>query len=256
MLCFFKSLLGAQGFSVLETLTKANPDLESYLSPRIIVGWLRQAEYGKFNLPSNCPISKLVKNGYGYDGVSNIGNIDYVFEHSSEEHVAAIIAIATDNIVKSVELKAVDLAKLAKTIDLLLKANKKPAAADQIGHTETAKPLEATPAEPAMPTQPKQVAKKVLKIPKVVKKEVDSEEEEEPKKLQKPLKLKKAQVTINCNVCCKKFFIKDNFEGCDCFKELAKNITTSVVNECYVLNFNQNCDTDAVLALVEIFNAR
>jgi hypothetical protein len=121
---FFQAVLGTNGASVMEALAKASEELGDYLNPRIIVGWLRQTDYGDIEIPNGCQLSNLSKNGYGYSGVGSIEGIDYSFQNASEEHVTAVIAVASKQDIKPVEVKDVDLARLAKTIDLLLAANK------------------------------------------------------------------------------------------------------------------------------------
>jgi hypothetical protein len=251
MLKFFQAVLGANGATVMEALSKASEELGNYLTPRIIVGWLRQTDYGDVEIPDGCPLSKLSKNGYGYFGVGSIEGVDYSFQNASEEHVTAVIAVASKQEIKPVEVKDVDLARLAKTIDLLLSANKlhkaiPKAPANQYERTQTASNLQ--PEEPIQPeaVQPARNKTKSNKIPQIpgLKK---------PKPLdivQKPLKVTKSEATKSCDVCGQRMFLDDIFVGCTCFKPLAKNVKTSVVQNDLLLTFDSDWDQDSVLALI------
>jgi hypothetical protein len=246
MLPFFKEILGEQGASVITQLAKASKDLGYYMTPRIIVSWLRQSPYGEFSVPIGCPLNTLVKNGYGYSGTATIQGLDYSFKHSQEEHVAAIIAVASNHKIEPVEVKDVDLARLAKTIDLLVKsATKRPA--NQFEHQVPASNLQ--PEEPIqpVPTQPtrNQTRSPVKsKIPKLKKKPLLN--------AVKPLKVTKSEASSDCPVCGQKMFSQGRFVGCICFAPMAKSVKTDVVVGGYLLTFDEDWDQDAHLALMEI----
>jgi hypothetical protein len=131
---------------------------------------LRQLDYGPVSQIENCPIQNLAKSGYGYSGSANIEGLDYSFSNSTEEYVAAVVAVASGNVIKPVEVKDVDLAKLAKTIDLLVKAQKK-GLANQYEHMQSAQNQQ--PIEPVQPTavQPAQNQTKgadgKVRVPKI-----------------------------------------------------------------------------------------
>lgn len=234
-----KHILGEQGEKVVKSLMKSSPDLRSYLIPRVIISWLRQSDYG--TIP-NDTFSQLSKNGYGYSGICNIEGISYRFSNVSEEHVAAIISVVSNETVSTVQTKEIDLAKLAKTIDLLVKAQKR---TQQFEHQENARNLE--PIEPVQPTstQPatnqikpteKQPTKFKVKIPR----------------LPKTIKLTQKETLKKCNVCDQKLFDKNTFVGCTCFKPLAKNTETSISNGQVVLTLGSNWDDDACLTIIEM----
>lgn len=232
---FFKHILGLQGWRVLESLSKSSENIASYLTPRIVVSWLRQEDYGQLQVPQGCPLQKLAKSGYGYSGATNIGGLDYNFENVAEEHIAAIITVASGQEIQQTETKDIDLAKLAKTIDLLVKAQK-----IQYERTQNAQYLE--PEQPIEPeaTQPKQTTKpalpKVPQIPKITRK--------------RKLTVQKSEAQKPCQLCGKKMFTNTQFTGCTCFSPLAKSVSTASSPLSYTLTFSEDIDEDALLALI------
>ena len=243
---FFANILGVHGYSVMETFVKSSESLGSYVFPRIVVSWLRQSNYGEIKTPSLCPLSKLIKSGYGYSGVADIDGISYSFDNSTEEHVAAIVAVASNQKIDIANTKDIDLAKLAKSIDALVKMAPK-APANQYEHTSTASNIQ--PDEPIAPTatEPNRVqtkSKKTLRIPKL-KRPFDL--------APKPLKITKSESQKKCGVCGQKMFDNDTFTGCICFRPLAKNVKTNVLNDSLRLTFDDTWDQEAYLTLVEVF---
>jgi hypothetical protein len=242
MVPFLKSILGNQGTKVMESLEKASDDLASYITPRIIVSWLRQADYGEVSLPEDGPFTALAKSGYGYTGSCNIHDQPYSFEYVTEEHIAAIVTTACDCKLTKSEAKNLDLAKLAKTIDLLVKAAK----ALQYERTQHVQPLEPEGFVPPDTTQAKQAAKPI--IPRVGK---------APKKMTIPAKPKRKKIQIwksetarPCGLCGQSMFIDNKFVGCTCFKPLAKSISSSDDKLTITLEFDDSVDDDAMLTLI------
>jgi hypothetical protein len=236
----------------MEHLAKMSEELKTYLTPRIIVSWLRQSDYGAINVPEDCPLKSLSKSGYGYSGVSNIQGCDYSFHNSPEEHVAAVISVALDYNIAPVEVKDVDLARLAKTIDLLVNNMSKSAPkapANQFEHMETGQAIQ--PEEPIqpVPTQPatnKTNKTKSFKIPKTP--------GAKPKpNTQKPLKITKAESQKNCEICGQKMFLNEVFTGCTCFRPLAKNCKAIPDKNGFTITFDTEWDEDSVLSLIGAF---
>jgi hypothetical protein len=246
---FFNSVLGSSGFAVMQNLAKASVELESYLSPRIIVGWLRHSLYGRIVVPTECPLTKLNKSGYGYSGATNIDGVDYSFSNSSEEHVAAVITIALGKSVEPVDVKDIDLARLAKTIDLLCKAAPK-APANQYQHTVTAQPLQ--PEEPKQPDLNQPATNKTKNnITKPIKSKIPKIPGVRPL-VQKPIKITKSESLKKCDVCGQQMFLDNVFVGCICFSPLAKNCKCTVDKDNITITFDEEWDDDSVLALVGV----
>lgn len=238
---FFNSVLGSSGAAVMQNLAKASPELESYLSPRIIVSWLRHSNYGEIGVPAACPLKALLKGGYGYSGSTNIEGIDYTFSNSSEEHVAAVITVALGVPVTQVDMKDVNLAKLAKTIDLLCKAAPK-APVGRIEHAEPTKPIKQEEPEPPTPAQPK--TNKLLKPPSKIPCLKPT--------LQKPLKITKSETLTRCDICGEALFLNGEFVSCVCFKPLAKHCKSTANGDSVTLTFDDEWDSEAYLTLVGI----
>jgi hypothetical protein len=245
---FFEAILGASGAEVMQRLVKASADLEGFLSPRVVVGWLRHVDYGDVEIPPGCPLATLKKTGHGFNGSTTIQGLDYIFEHSTEEHVAAVVALAVDAKPVVAATRDVDLAKLAKTVDLLIKAAIK-TPPDQHERTRVASNIEAEqPVEPVavqpVAVQPAQnqrkTAKPGLKIPKVGQKI--------PKP--KPLMVTKSEMSRKCDICGCGMFKNDTFVGCPCFSPLAKSCKSEVATDGVVLKFGPDWDTDAYLTLI------
>ena len=241
---FFSYILGLQGSLIMESLAKTSEELAAYIPPRVIVGWLRQLDYGDVELPKESLLKTLSKNGYGFSGSYEIEGEIYSFNNTVEEHVAAIVAVASNSIVKSVDIKEIDLAKLAKTIDLLIGNELKKAApkapANQFEHQVNAQNL-----QPEGPVQPEKTQPaKQLKIPSIKK----------PKKeVQNPLTLTRSESKRICNACGQRMFDGNVFVGCICFKPLAKNAKTTFVDEKHLtITFDEEWDQDSVLSLIEV----
>lgn len=244
MLPFFDKLIGPHGVAVMSALEKSCDDLSGYITPRVIVGWLRQSDYGDVSLPDGCCISKLEKSGYGYSGQSKIQDQDYEFKYASEEHVAAIITTACGQTLSKCSTKDLDLAKLAKTIDLLIKATKL-----QYERTQRVQPLEPDGFVPPTTTQPKQVAKPTIpQLNKPIKKIAIQTQWTKPKR--KKLTVWKSETSKPCSLCGQTLFENNKFVGCTCFKPLAKNITSSDDKLTITMEFDNDIDQDAMLALI------
>ena len=233
---FLKNIIGEKGIEALDALIKMSPTLKSYISPRVVIGWLRNAKYGQIpNIPES-PFSSLVKNGYGFTGTALVKSEQYTFSNVPEEHVAAIVTLAFNEVLEPVSTKDVDIAKLAKTIDLLVKAQTKV----QFERTKPANNLEPMP--PVKPdTQNVQTQAVKPKLPKL-KKPVGF----------KPIKFNKSEVQNRCSVCSGRLFDNEVFVGCTCFKPLAKGVKTNCVNDQITLTFDNTWDQEAILSLTGI----
>jgi hypothetical protein len=238
---FFKDVLGNSGAAVMQHLAKASEVFEAYLLPRVIVGWLRSSAYGDINIPAECPMTALQKTGYGYSGSADFGGLEYSFSNAPEEHVAAVITVALGKSIESVDVRDIDLARLAKTIDMLCKAAPK-APANQFEHQEVASAIQPEgPISPVL-TQPAQ-NKKVAKTPKIPR----------LKSSKKSLKITKTESGNTCQVCGHKLFENGVFVGCVCFGPLAKNCKTLQDKSGFTIVLGGECDEDAYLSLIGVF---
>jgi hypothetical protein len=222
----FKSLLGDAGASALERLLAT--ELSSYVTPRVIVSWLRNSNDGIVAIPQGCPLVALSKSAAAFTGSCKIQNVNYDFQKASEAQVAAVVITALGVETHALDVKGVNLAKLSKTIDSLVKAKfEAPIAA--------VPPQDAT--EEAAFVEPVRHNHRVKRIPQI----------------KKTIKISKSEALVKCRSCGERLIINNKFEGCVCYTELAKNVTTNLISEGFVLTLGSEWDRDAGLALAALF---
>jgi hypothetical protein len=74
----------------------------------------------------------------------------------------------------------------------------------------------------------------------------------QPKPKSPSLKVTKAQSEVECPICGGKQFKADKFTGCICFRDLAKAVRVSVLEDgSYNLEFRSEWDQDSILTLLE-----
>ena len=216
-------LLGKHGLDALEPLLK-NEDLAAFVTPRAIIGFLQQASYGVLELPR---FSTLEKTGYGYTGSITIQDTSYDFDKVTEEHVAAMVSVRLDQKVSS-DIKALDLAKLSKTIDLLLK--------NQPRYEPKESVAPAAPKQEPLEAEPQQ-APNITRVRR--------------RSMAKTLLVSNKESKTLCKMCGKPQFEKGEFKGCTCLKAMAKSVTCSEKNNTYLLTFDSDCGIDEMLTVAE-----
>lgn len=247
---FITSIIGTDGASALSKAVDRCESLEGVLVPRSILSWINTI--GSIGYEGTIP---GVDNSYlsfekaenGYQGSVNIGEYMYNFEKSTVFHLASALALSIGvEANKDIDVKDLDIEKLGKSIDLLIKAKiitnelgKKKEELDKQapeGAGGGAGAIEPAPAAPpTAPTQTAAVAPAALKAPKV--------------KLPKPSKIKifKSELTHKCSLCGKGSFIENSFVGCMCLSDLAKSVKT--VGDTLVLG--EDWDSDAIITLYD-----
>ena len=227
----FKSLLGDSGAKALTALLET--PLKHFVTPRVIVSWLRHAPEGALEIPQGCPLVALNKSINTYNGQAVVDGVHYEFQGFNEAQVAATIVTSLGVETGALKVKDINLAKLSKTIDLLVKS-----------HLVT--PTPAVEAQPAVepqevvgptPTQSSSGVKAVRKIPS----------------LKNKLKLTKAESLRKCGVCKGVLFKSDKFVGCTCYGAMSKSVTTNLLNDGFVLEFGPEWYREAFLALAGLF---
>jgi hypothetical protein len=216
-------LLGKHGLAALDPLLK-NEDLAAFVTPRAVIGWLQKAPYGDLALPR---FDSLNKSGYGYCGKVSIQDESYEFDKVTEEQVAAMVSVSLEQKV-SADIKALDLAKLSKTIDLLLKTQQR-----------------YEPKEPEAPAAPKQEPLQPEPQEKAPIARVRR------RGLNKTLLVSNKESKTLCKMCNKPQFEKGEFKGCTCLKGLAKSIDCVEKNSNYLLIFDSDCGVDEMLTIAE-----
>lgn len=126
-LSFLIQILGADGAKALCKAADRNIEIESVLVPRAILAWLglvgRSDYEGDLPGVSNTYLS-FTKSEEAYTGSVTIGSDVYNFDRAPLMHLAASVAVAIGVDADKFDpgLRDLDLARLGKSIDLLVKA--------------------------------------------------------------------------------------------------------------------------------------
>lgn len=123
---FLQAVLGEDGARALRKAMERSSELEAAVLPRAIVAWLE----GPFSSSHEGVVpgceNQLVfsKSESGFTGSIGIGDEVYAFENASTTHLAAAIAVSLGLEYEKVPstVRSIDLAKLGKSLDLLVKA--------------------------------------------------------------------------------------------------------------------------------------
>jgi hypothetical protein len=222
------TLLGTAGLQALETLLKSE-DLASFIIPKAVVSWLQKAEYGSLSLDG---FDSLKKTGYGYSGTTKVGNLDYVFDKVTEQQVAAIVSVRLEKTMSPL-VKEIDLARLSKTIDLLVKAQK-PAKIEPV-EAKVAVDGPKKPQEPMPPVAPNETVYSNKNV------------------VQKSFMVSEKDSKTKCKLCGKGQFKDNKFSGCVCVRSLAKSVDTKLVGSKYKLTFGNDLGEDEILTIYSLF---
>jgi hypothetical protein len=204
-------------------MAEASEFVKSSLLPRTVFGWVKASEAFEGKLPGSNIDCKLIKSEAGY-----CLDLDGTRFQGTPERISAAIVLTLDSNPVSYSYKPSDIARLGKTIDLLIKAgNYHPKA-------EVAKPLEAIDA-----------GKTETKMPKKTKLPYQK----------RVLAFKKSCANNRCNCCGGIPFKNDKFVGCYCMKSLAKHTVTGELNaDYYLLDLGPEWDAAAITILIETEN--
>lgn len=251
---FLEAVLGISGAAVLDRLSKASPELAAYLLPRAAVAWVNSI--GASDLPWALPGVPdqrfvLAKRGDRFVGVAEVGGLEYAFDGARPEHVAAVIAVSLGAPPGQPDLREVDLARLGKTVDALVKAQKKGGAEAGTGlHAGAIAPTPPAAPTPTAPPAPKAGKSSKPKLPKVGK----PAQATKPK----PLKLSVSESRKPCGVCGKTQFRGAEFTGCTCFADLAKGVDVSIADHGagFELGLTSEWDHDAIFTFLEAVGRR
>lgn len=124
---FLRAVLGEDGAKALAKAAERAPELEAALLPRSIMAWLGLTSRSDFEgrIPGNeNTYVQFVKSEDRYSGSVAIGDEVYSFENALVTHLGACIAVAlgADHERVSPRLKDLDVQRLGKNIDTLVKA--------------------------------------------------------------------------------------------------------------------------------------
>lgn len=159
---FLRAVLGEEGATAIRKAVSTSPTFEHAVLPRTILGWLELADSFDYEgeIPG-CADTYLAfsKSEGGFSGIVRLNNLDYQFEDASVVHVAASVAVSlgADPEQVAAGVRDLDIARLGKSIDLLIKArvaaeelakaaNKGAASKESKGkHAEPREPIEQAP---------------------------------------------------------------------------------------------------------------
>ena len=247
---FLEKILGADS-KALGPLLKTG--LEGVVVARATMAWLKESPMGNLD----CGVLLLSKSETGISGVIEFQGSDYLFTDATAEHATAAIVTSLGITLEKDVIKDLNLAKLGKTIDLLVKAVKnKGADKPEIG--QFAKPIKPQLPDPA-PKQIPQVKTKgrISSIPKIQ----PLQQKPDPRAMTPPLlpvkpglpkiKLSEKEMLKKCSVCGKAQAEGDKFVGCSCMKGLSKSVKSQRVLGGLLLSFGSDWDSEGVITLLE-----
>lgn len=280
---FLIELLGPQGARALAKASDRSESLGKALVPRTIVGWLRAVNEFHGTIPGSDMAVSFAKSEHGFDGYVQLEpGQNYPLRGASLVHVAGALAVAIGlNTDDMADIRRLDLDKLGKSIDQMVKAEQvkrsagqsrpeESSAGDEHGETSrqeifqnddkslrkqslnpgggggggtgtTAGPV--APAAPAAPTAsaPKPSTKQTLPGPAASAKPPGAPS----------VKLTRSEQAILCTVCGQPQFASGEFTGCLCFRSLAKSATVVPHDDVVEIKFGSEWDRDSILTLLE-----
>ena len=148
---FLVSIVGSEGASALKKACDRSPAIESILVPRAVVAWLGLVSEFEGDLPGVPGVHvALQKSDETYSGSVTIGSTPYVLDKASVLHAGSAISVALglDADQFDPDVRDLDLVRLGKSIDLLVKAH---CASMQVEENEALeKAISAIPPGPEM----------------------------------------------------------------------------------------------------------
>lgn len=283
---FLIDLLGPGGARALAKASDRSESLGNALIPRTIVAWLRSVDAYEGHIPgSDCQIS-FQKSEHGFGGQVQLQGGFYSFTNASLVHVAGAVSVAIGLSGSNVgqDARRLDLERLGKSIDQMVKAeaSKKVSAGqgrteesssgDEHGETGRQEILQnddkslrkkalnagggagggtgttAGPVAPAAPTAPTASAPKPTTTQSLPKPAGSAK----PPAAGLTAKLTRSEITHECPACGRVQFNGPEFVGCSCFRALAKSVTiTSFDADTADLKFGDGWDKASVVTLLE-----
>jgi hypothetical protein len=284
---FLIELVGPDGALALAKASDRSEALGKALVPRTIVSWLRAVDEFHGEIPGSDSLISFAKSENGFDGYVQLeGGSSYFLKSASLFHVAGAIAFALnlDTAGISDEIRRLDLEKLGKSIDQMVKVEQtkrakvsagqsrpeESSAGDEHGETSRqevfqnddkslrkeslnpgggAKGGTGTTAGPVAPAAP---AAPTASAPKMSTKQALPK----PAKSAQPpgaptVKLTRSEQAVLCPVCVQPQFHSGEFTGCLCFRSLAKSATVTPHDDVMEVKFGSEWDRDAILTLLE-----
>jgi hypothetical protein len=245
---FLNAVVGPEGARALSKAAEYAEELDQAIFPRTILAWLDlTAPFGHNGTVPGVDEVKFTckKSESNFTGSITVDGELYRFENASLNHVAGCIAVALglDHERVSPQARPEQIAKLGKSIDLLVKSN---LVKDQMIPKKkltlpgmAAKPIQPIAPEAPTPVQPKNQTPQL------------------PKQKKKPtIQITKSEAQKKCPHCMRPQFNGDSFRGCFCWAALAKNLKAIPTADGFTLEFGPSWDLDAILTLEETFKGK
>jgi hypothetical protein len=270
---FLKAVLGDQGAEALAKAAERSESVEGVLIPRTVMAWL--GVVSRFDYEGTIPgvddaYIDFAKNEYGtWDGSVAVGHGVFPFENASLVQLAASIAVALDSNSELPEIRDVDIVRLGKSIDILVKSKYVSDAETELakafgakqqgkgvtGQTRAAPahaPLKHTGPKPPETVQPRVKQREPKKtLPKIPRKIVPPKTAMPKKKSEPHFHLTEANLKKSCSECGLQPIKNGKFVGCMCLRDLAKHIELVGEN----LTFH-NMDADSISVVLETLGVK
>jgi len=263
---FLLATVGQSGANALRKSLDARPELADAILPRVVWSWTKLAALHPFEgqIPGvSKTFLQFKKSEAGYDGMITIGDDLYRFSDASLAHVASVVAVGIgyghERLDRSV--KDVDLVKLGKSIDLLVKTNVlaevlKTQKEDEEDDELEKMDLPGQAAAPRAPTEPeKPWAPQKQGVEPKPPQPKPAGVKAPPKPTVTPhipkLNLSEERMSVECEVCGSTQFRKGEFVGCYCFRDLADDVKLTKTEGGVQLSFGKKWDTESLQTLME-----
>lgn len=282
---FLQYTLGEAGAKVIAQLIKAEPSLQKYIIPRIVVSFLQGDDVVCGRVVSG---ASLAKSDGRWDGVVDVGGFSCGLTKADLCQTAAVLSVALGIIPSSGDLTPGNIVRIGQTIDALVKSYRdkgragdnagvgKPAAhlapipKDEPGSTDLDRNVasRASSAAPTTKLEPPKMSVGAIKtkssIPKLTKPkkspaDVVRDRQKKDILLQRAeIRVSKSQTNVVCELCRRPMFVGESFAGCLCLSELAKSIQTIDDGDTVTLIFDKDIEdlNDAVATVSGALNGR
>ncbi len=264
---YLSAILGSQGAQALEKAAQRSPQLVPALLPRAVLSWISLMAPLGFSgeipgssgthLSFDAPLTKAEGEGAAqqYAGTVKVKDNTYKFKNASLYQLAAAVLLSLNANVSTADLEDKELAKLGKSIDLLVKANfYGPLAKADLPGAVAGPKAPLAPSGPTAPSAPK-VGAGTPKAPSLPKPSNPGKIKLPSLKLKLPgLKVGKSEMGNQCSICSKTHFKGNSFVGCNCLKDLAKSVTSETKPDGVILSFGNGWTQETFELLQGILN--
>ena len=235
---FLQAVIGPYGLKAMKSLREGSVEISQILVPRAAYSWVQAQSNYNAEIPGVAgSVLRLKKSQNSYSGEISIDSDVFSFQDAPLEQIAAAIIVSLGVKSFSKTAKSIDLARLGKTIDMLVshrqlqKYTLPPEQPGLGGPAIADAPTPPAPVEDFKENKGKPEGKQEGKA------ELELSEEESNKK---------------CDVCggCQ---VKDSkFKGCHCLRGLSKSVKTEISPKGYKLTIEGWSSNDTLILLEAI----